>query len=111
MTKPPATITDTGHEGIGSSRGTVRAYNPAVGTWTPMSDVAFFKANIAWLVQCYGHCLSRNTAPVTGPEFARLIGEVYDLKEGHNHFAATFAGKLQGHFAVTSCKITYEQHT
>ena len=27
---------DTGHEGIGSSRGTVRMYNPRVGTWTPV---------------------------------------------------------------------------
>ena len=29
------TDTDTGHKGIGSSRGIVREYNPAVGTWTP----------------------------------------------------------------------------
>lgn len=27
---------DTGHEGIGSSRGIVRRYNPAVGTWIPI---------------------------------------------------------------------------
>lgn len=27
--------TDTGREGIGSSRGIVRKYNPAVGCWTP----------------------------------------------------------------------------
>lgn len=30
------TITDTGSEGIGSSRGIVREYNPDVGTWTPV---------------------------------------------------------------------------
>jgi len=30
--------TDTGHEGIGSSRGIVREYNPAVGTWTPVTE-------------------------------------------------------------------------
>jgi hypothetical protein len=29
-------FTDTGHEGIGSSRGIVRELNPAVGTWTPV---------------------------------------------------------------------------
>ncbi len=31
-----ATMVDTGHEGIGSSRGTKRRYNPHVGTWTPV---------------------------------------------------------------------------
>jgi hypothetical protein len=31
-------IVDTGHEGPGSSRGIVRQYNPAVGTWTPIPD-------------------------------------------------------------------------
>ena len=29
-------FTDTGHEGIGSSRGIVRELNPDVGTWTPV---------------------------------------------------------------------------
>lgn len=29
------TVTDTGNEGIGSSRGVVREYNPSVGTWIP----------------------------------------------------------------------------
>ena len=31
--------TDTGHEGIGSSRGIVREFNPAVGTWTPVITI------------------------------------------------------------------------
>lgn len=29
-------VIDTGHEGIGSSRGIIREYNPAVGTWIPV---------------------------------------------------------------------------
>lgn len=32
-------FTDTGHEGIGSSRGIVREFNPAVGTWTPVITI------------------------------------------------------------------------
>jgi len=32
-------FTDTGHEGIGSSRGIVRDFNPAVGTWTPVITI------------------------------------------------------------------------
>ncbi len=33
------TLEDTGHEGIGSSRGTKRRYNPAVGCWTAVYEV------------------------------------------------------------------------
>lgn len=33
----PTTTTDTGREGIGSSRGIVRTYNPRVGTHTPVA--------------------------------------------------------------------------
>jgi hypothetical protein len=44
------------------------------------------------------------------PEFARLIGEAYDLENGINQFAATFAAKLSGRFEVTRCLTTYTQN-
>ena len=38
-------FTDTGHEGIGSSRGIVREFNPAVETWTPVITIPILLAS------------------------------------------------------------------
>ncbi len=67
---------------------------------------------LAWVVQCYGHCVPRGQT-LTGPQFAAAIRSVYETgAEGAgpiNDTAARIAERLPGRVTHTPCLIRYEQ--
>lgn len=68
---------------------------------------------IAWIVQCYGHCIPRN-ARLTGKQFAASIREIYDTSPQGcgpiNDSAARIAEQCPGVFYNQHCTMGYEQN-